>query len=82
MLWISIRADERGERDELRRREPNCRLHPLLLGAGKRLFREYPNPLQLRLTECTPTTTGVLLLTYEREPMTTERIPVPSHLTD
>lgn len=45
-------------------------LHPLLLGTGKRLFREYPDPLRLQLTECTPTTTGVLLLTYEREPRT------------
>ena len=42
-------------------------LHPLVLGSGKRLFLEYPHPLRLRLTECTPTTTGVLLLTYERE---------------
>jgi dihydrofolate reductase len=32
-------------------------LHPLVLGTGKRLFREYPNPVQLRLTGCTPTTT-------------------------
>jgi dihydrofolate reductase len=45
-------------------------VHPLVLGTGKRLFREYPQPLRLRLTECTPTTTGVLLLTYEREPAT------------
>jgi len=42
-------------------------LHPLVLGMGKRLFREYPHPLRLRLTECESTTTGVLLLTYERE---------------
>jgi len=42
-------------------------LHPIVLGTGKRLFREYPQPLALRLTGCTPTTTGVLLLTYERE---------------
>jgi dihydrofolate reductase len=42
-------------------------LHPLVLGTGKRLFREYSHPLRLRLTECTQTTTGVLLLTYERE---------------
>ena len=42
-------------------------LHPLVLGVGKRLFREYPHPLRLRLTGCTQTTTGVLLLTYERE---------------
>jgi dihydrofolate reductase len=46
-----------------------CRimLHPLVLGTGKRLFREYPHPVRLRLTGCTQTTTGVLLLTYERE---------------
>jgi hypothetical protein len=42
-------------------------LHPLVLGTGKRLFREYSHPLRLRLTEYVPTTTGVLLLTYERE---------------
>jgi dihydrofolate reductase len=41
-------------------------LHPLVLGTGKRLFREYPRALPLRLVECTPTTTGVLLLIYER----------------
>jgi dihydrofolate reductase len=46
-------------------------LHPLVLGTGKRLFREYPTPIRLRLVECTPTTTGVLLLTYERQPSTT-----------
>ena len=45
-------------------------LHPLLLGTGKRLFRGYPEPLRLQLTECTPTTTGVLLLTYEMGPKT------------
>ncbi|MBV8461685.1 MAG: dihydrofolate reductase family protein [Acidimicrobiales bacterium] len=42
-------------------------LHPLVLGTGKRLFRELPHPLRLRLTGCTQTTTDVLLLTYERE---------------
>jgi len=41
-------------------------LHPLVLGTGKRLFREYEHPLRLRLTGCTQTTTDVLLLTYER----------------
>jgi dihydrofolate reductase len=41
-------------------------VHPLVLGTGKRLFREYPRPLQLRLVDCTPTSTGVLLLTYVR----------------
>jgi dihydrofolate reductase len=42
-------------------------LHPLVLGSGKRLLREYPHPLRLRLADCTRTTTDVLLLTYERE---------------
>lgn len=42
-------------------------LHPLVLGKGKRLFREYLHPLRLRLTESTSTSTGVLLLTYEPE---------------
>jgi len=39
-------------------------VHPLVLGTGKRLFRELPRPLPLRLVDCTPTTTGVLLITY------------------
>ncbi len=42
-------------------------LHPLVLGSGTRLFRQYPRPLRLRLVDCTPTTTGVLLLGYERD---------------
>jgi hypothetical protein len=33
-------------------------LHPLVLGTGKRLFREYSHQLRLRLTECTRTTTS------------------------
>lgn len=41
-------------------------LHPLLLGTGKRLFREYPHPVRLQLTEVATTTTGVLVLAYER----------------
>jgi dihydrofolate reductase len=40
-------------------------IHPLVLGTGKRLFRSTPRPLPLRLIDCTPTTTGVLLLSYE-----------------
>jgi len=42
-------------------------LHPLVLGTGKRLFGEFAHPLRLRLADCTPTTTGVLLLNYERD---------------
>lgn len=41
-------------------------LHPLVLGTGKRLFRQYPHPLRLTLAGCTQTSTGVLLLTYEK----------------
>jgi dihydrofolate reductase len=40
-------------------------VHPLLLGSGKRLFRELPQPQSLRLVSATTTSTGVLLLTYE-----------------
>jgi dihydrofolate reductase len=42
-------------------------VHPLVLGTGKRLFREIYQPLRLRLLECTQTSTGVLLLTYQPE---------------
>jgi dihydrofolate reductase len=42
-------------------------VHPLVLGAGKRLFRQTARPIPLRLTRCTPTTTGVLLLSYQPE---------------
>ena len=40
-------------------------LHPLLLGTGKRLFREMDRPRPLRLVDCTPTTTGVCILSYD-----------------
>jgi hypothetical protein len=39
-------------------------IRPLLLGSGKRLFRELPQPKPLQLSRCRITTTGVLLLTY------------------
>jgi dihydrofolate reductase len=39
-------------------------LHPLLLGTGKRLFREMDRPRRLRLVDSAPTGTGVLMLTY------------------
>jgi len=51
---------ERGLIDEYR-----LFLHPLVLGTGKRLFRSLPGPLPMRLVDCTQTTTGVMLLTYE-----------------
>ncbi|MEA2652131.1 MAG: hypothetical protein QOI85_1852 [Chloroflexota bacterium] len=40
-------------------------IHPILLGGGKRLFRETDAPIRLRLVDSKPTTTGVLILSYE-----------------
>ena len=42
-------------------------VHPLVLGTGKRLFREGTGLTRLRLVDTKPTTTGVLILTYEPE---------------
>jgi dihydrofolate reductase len=42
-------------------------LHPLVLGTGKRLFRDGTSLTRLRLVDSRPTTTGVLILTYEPE---------------
>lgn len=39
-------------------------VHPLLLGTGKRLFRELSAPRTLRLLSSAPTGTGVLMLRY------------------
>ena len=39
-------------------------IHPLLLGTGKRLFRELPAPRALRLLESSTTTMGTLVLRY------------------
>ncbi|WP_121257587.1 dihydrofolate reductase family protein [Nocardioides ferulae] len=39
-------------------------LHPLLLGTGKRLFRDLPQPQRLQLAGATPTSTGVVMLEY------------------
>ena len=40
-------------------------VHPLVLGTGKRLFREGTDLTKLRLIDSKSTTTGVLILTYE-----------------
>jgi dihydrofolate reductase len=40
-------------------------IHPLVLGTGKRLFRETSSPVPMRLVECAPTSTGILMLNYE-----------------
>jgi hypothetical protein len=42
-------------------------IHPLVTGTGKRLFRDDTAPTKLRLVDSKPTTTGVLILTYEPE---------------
>jgi dihydrofolate reductase len=40
-------------------------IHPIVLGSGKRLFRE-GNPMStLRLIEATTTTSGLAILTYQ-----------------
>jgi dihydrofolate reductase len=40
-------------------------IHPLVLGAGRRLFPDHGTTAKLRLVESTPTTTGVLIATYQ-----------------
>jgi dihydrofolate reductase len=40
-------------------------VHPLVLGTGKRLFPDGTAPTKLRLVDTKPTSTGVLILTYE-----------------
>lgn len=39
-------------------------VHPLVLGSGKRLFRDSDEVRRLELTSCTPTSTGVVMLGY------------------
>jgi dihydrofolate reductase len=39
---------------------------PIVLGSGKRLFREADQPLTLSLVDSNPTSTGGVLLTYQR----------------
>ena len=42
-------------------------IHPLVLGAGKRLFGETDAPVRLRLVDTKPTSTGVLIVSYVPE---------------
>jgi dihydrofolate reductase len=39
-------------------------IHPVVLGSGQRLFEHEDHPTRLRLVDCTPTSTGVLMATY------------------
>lgn len=41
-------------------------VHPIVLGTGKRLFRS-TSPRRLRLVDVTPTSTGVVMLTYQAD---------------
>ncbi len=45
-------------------------IHPIVMGIGKRLFREPTSPARLRLVESKATSTGVLIATYapDRDP--------------
>lgn len=40
-------------------------IHPLVLGSGVRLFRDTPRPRRLRLVDVRPSTSGILIATYE-----------------
>ena len=40
-------------------------IYPLVLGSGQRLFEPDDHVTKLRLVDCTPTTTGVIIATYE-----------------
>lgn len=42
-------------------------VHPIVLGAGQRLFAEEGLPARLRLVDATPTGAGVLITQYARE---------------
>jgi dihydrofolate reductase len=44
--------------------EYSLAIHPMLLGSGKKLFRNAAQVRTLELVDSTPTTTGVLLVTY------------------
>jgi dihydrofolate reductase len=47
--------------------EYQLKVHPVVLGTGKRLFRDGESRKPLRLVDSTTTGTGVLLLTYMPE---------------
>jgi dihydrofolate reductase len=40
-------------------------IHPLILGAGQRMFDNDGTPARFKLAESVPTTTGVIIATYE-----------------
>ena len=42
-------------------------IYPIVFGSGLRLFDHDSHPVMLRLVDSTPTTTGVIIATYEPE---------------
>jgi dihydrofolate reductase len=52
-------------------------IHPLILGNGKRLFRDETKPIKLHLTDSKTTTKGVLLNTYRPAAEAGEQVAVP-----
>jgi dihydrofolate reductase len=44
-------------------------IHPIVMGSGKRLFRDEGSRTRLRLVNANPTSTGVLIVTYMPEPV-------------
>jgi dihydrofolate reductase len=46
-------------------------IHPIVLGAGQRLFPDGGAPARFDLTDSTTTTTGVIIATYQRVPTST-----------
>jgi dihydrofolate reductase len=41
-------------------------IHPIVVGSGRRLFRDGGALARLKLVDCKPTTTGVIVATYQR----------------
>jgi dihydrofolate reductase len=41
-------------------------IHPIVLGSGKKLFRDADQATKLELVDCVKTTTGVLMTSYRR----------------
>ena len=52
-------------------------IHPLLLGSGKRLFREGLPATKLRLIDSKTSTKGGLILTYGLAEGSSEKVAVP-----
>jgi len=46
--------------------EYQLRVHPVILGSGKPLFKDLKEPVKLNLLEATPLSQGVVVLHYQR----------------